>query len=173
MLQFEHGSTGNGGRGWQYMLLWPSDCSRCILWPKPFSTPDTPRLLALSLRFSHVLPLPCLLFSQGGFFEAWSFAAGRKASSIGSVRSLPAVKVEGDCVCRVACMPHDPFLVLGCSSGSLRFAMLAPGEGESASLQGELEARQVKGFKLLPHHGARFHIIAGRIYTFLNMLGGR
>ncbi len=93
------------------------------------------------------------LFHQGGFLEAWSFAAGRKASSLGPVRSLPAVKVEGDRVCRVACMPLDPFLVLGCSSGSLRFVVLAPRPGGGTANKGMAEARQVKGFKLLPHLG--------------------
>ncbi|GIL46335.1 hypothetical protein Vafri_3346 [Volvox africanus] len=82
--------------------------------------------------------------SKGGFMESWSVVSGNPSDA--GVRSLGTVKVRGDKICCVADMARDPYVLLGCASGSLRIAMLVDSSGSPTTL-----ARQARGFTVAPY----------------------
>lgn len=84
---------------------------------------------------------------QGGFMESWSVASS--SGSDGCVRSLGTVKVQGDKICCVADMARDPYVLLGCSSGSLRIATLVDDFGSPPK-----HPREARGFTIAPYRGA-------------------
>lgn len=57
-------------------------------------------------------------------------------------------QVRGDKVCCVADLPHDPFVLLGCASGSLRVALLADSGGQPVT-----QPRAVRKLKVSPYRG--------------------
>ncbi|GLC57475.1 hypothetical protein PLESTB_001231000 [Pleodorina starrii] len=91
--------------------------------------------------------------SKGGFMESWSVRSGSSAD--GGVRSLGIVKVRGDKICCVADMARDPYVLLGCASGSLRIAMLVDGAGCPTT-----QPRQARGFAVAPYR-VRPHEMCG------------
>ncbi|EFJ52444.1 R-SNARE, Tomsyn-like family [Volvox carteri f. nagariensis] len=89
----------------------------------------------------------------GGFMESWSVASGSAAD--GAVRSLGTVKVRADKICCVADMARDPYVLLGCSSGSLRIAMLVDAAGSPTT-----QPLQARGFTVAPYR-VRPHEMCG------------
>lgn len=84
--------------------------------------------------------------TQAGRLEAWSFGCGKTADA---ARALPLLRVAGDRVRWAAPMPRDPYVLLGCSSGTVRvMQMVGAGGGVPAT-----DPRLISGMELLEYAG--------------------
>lgn len=89
---------------------------------------------------------PSILHMQGGFVEAWSFTGVKPNAS--AARTLNPIRVKRDKITCVCAMPTDPYLLLGCASGSLRIASMIALSGSPTT-----RPASVTGFTLAPYRG--------------------
>ena len=79
--------------------------------------------------------------------ETWSLSSPNLGKQQ-SVRSLNPIKIAGDRIEVVTAMPRDPFVLLGCSSGTVRLVALS---SQSEALADE--AGPIRALKLLSYKG--------------------
>eukprot|EP00878_Enallax_costatus_P027200 GHUV01029262.1.p1 GENE.GHUV01029262.1~~GHUV01029262.1.p1 ORF type:complete len:638 (+),score=216.01 GHUV01029262.1:649-2562(+) len=102
---------------------------------------------------------------KSGVLQLFSIDPASTADEDDPSKPLDTLTVDGDKVCCLAALPREPYLLLGCSSGSIKVAALVNASGTPVT-----EARQIRGLQLTQYSIPPRKLDAAGAVTLLSVL---